>query len=143
MNRYALEGNEASVFSRFHFRPHFYQHASFRVVEQLDANSETGTVYSDMDAPGPYVRMDSQVVGNLISLTSTLYCIVQVGKYPFRRSKKSILAASHVSREEEKKRRVNNELSRHFGAMQLQHSLYVSRLHEFKPSLITIAPRHH
>lgn len=25
-------GNEASVFARFHFRPHFHQHAGFRLV---------------------------------------------------------------------------------------------------------------
>ena len=44
-------GNEASVYSRFHFRPHFYQHASFRLVE-----TDTDTMLtSDTDAPGPYV----------------------------------------------------------------------------------------
>ena len=52
-------GNEASVYSRFHFRPHFHQHSSFRIVEQLSDSFVT----SDLDAPGPYV-----------------------GEYPFRRS---------------------------------------------------------
>ena len=52
-------GNEVSDYSRFHFRPHFLQHASFRLVE---GKSET-VVTSDTDSPGPYV-----------------------GQYPFRRS---------------------------------------------------------
>ena len=52
-------GNEASVYSRFHFRPHFHQHSSFRVVEQLSDS----VITSDLDAPGPFV-----------------------GEYPFRRS---------------------------------------------------------
>lgn len=29
---FASTGNEASVFARYHFRPHFHQHAGFRVV---------------------------------------------------------------------------------------------------------------
>ena len=44
-------GNEASVYSRYHFRPHFLQHASFRLVEQLSDRLVT----SDTDSPGPYV----------------------------------------------------------------------------------------
>jgi hypothetical protein len=44
-------GNEASVYSRYHFRPHFLQHASFRLVEQLSDRLLT----SDTDSPGPYV----------------------------------------------------------------------------------------
>lgn len=31
---FASTGNEASVFARFHFRPHFHQHAGFRVTRQ-------------------------------------------------------------------------------------------------------------
>lgn len=52
-------GNEASIYSRFHFRPHFLQHASFRLMESLDGSFPT----TDMDAPLPYV-----------------------GDYPYRRS---------------------------------------------------------
>eukprot|EP01031_Cornospumella_fuschlensis_P034144 gene34144-41332_t len=55
-------GNEASVHSRFHFRPHFHQHASFRLVEG------GGELTSDTDAPPPFV-----------------------GTYPFRRSQKEML----------------------------------------------------
>lgn len=29
---FASTGNEASVFARYHFRPHFHQHAGFRLV---------------------------------------------------------------------------------------------------------------
>jgi 5-histidylcysteine sulfoxide synthase/putative 4-mercaptohistidine N1-methyltranferase len=32
-------GDEASVWSRFHFRPHFFQHAGFRLVQGGDAES--------------------------------------------------------------------------------------------------------
>lgn len=56
-------GNESSIFSRFHFRPHFFQHASFRLVEQLSNELVT----SDTDAPGPYV-----------------------GSYPYRRSNRGM-----------------------------------------------------
>ena len=59
-------GNECSVFSRFHFRPHFAQHASFRLTEQTTEKFIT----SDTDAPGPFV-----------------------GSYPFRRSDIGLKAA--------------------------------------------------
>lgn len=59
-------GNEASKYSRFHFRPHFFQHASFRLVEQVAEHMVT----TDLDAPGPYV-----------------------GEYPFRRSADGIAQA--------------------------------------------------
>ena len=53
-------GNEVSIYSRFHFRPHFLQHSTCRLVEQLGPEMVT----SDTDARSPYV-----------------------GSYPFRRSK--------------------------------------------------------
>ncbi|CEG45691.1 Formylglycine-generating sulphatase enzyme domain [Plasmopara halstedii] len=50
-------GNGVSKFSRFHFRPHFFQHASFRVVEQkVNGESEFMLATTDVDAPFPYVR---------------------------------------------------------------------------------------
>ena len=52
-------GNESSIYSRFHFRPHFLQHASFRLIE----SSSDNVIHSDMDSKGPYV-----------------------GNYPFRKS---------------------------------------------------------
>ncbi|KAL4441833.1 hypothetical protein ABPG77_003749 [Micractinium sp. CCAP 211/92] len=43
-------GDEASVFARFHFRPHFFQHAGFRLV------SGTGPKETScMDSPPPHV----------------------------------------------------------------------------------------
>lgn len=33
-------GHEASVFARFHFRPHFYQHAGFRMAASLDGSKD-------------------------------------------------------------------------------------------------------
>ncbi|EFN57275.1 hypothetical protein CHLNCDRAFT_143847 [Chlorella variabilis] len=43
-------GDEASVFARFHFRPHFFQHAGFRLVSGT-APKET----SCQDSPPPHV----------------------------------------------------------------------------------------
>lgn len=89
-------GNEASVFSRFHFRPHFYQHASFRLVE-----TDSDIMHSsDTDAPGPYV-----------------------GKYPFRRSQKSILNEMSESKEEDRKQYLNEQLNKHFNTLQLGEAL--------------------
>jgi 5-histidylcysteine sulfoxide synthase/putative 4-mercaptohistidine N1-methyltranferase len=42
-------GDEASIWSRFHFRPHFFQHAGFRVVQEVEDNSKRGDKY-DTDA---------------------------------------------------------------------------------------------
>lgn len=41
-------GDELSKFARFYFRPHFFQHAGFRVVQASSCQT------SDMDAPGPF-----------------------------------------------------------------------------------------
>lgn len=54
-------GNEASNFSRFHFRPHFHQFSSFRLVESEVEDKFVLT--SDTDASAPFV-----------------------GNYPFRKS---------------------------------------------------------
>lgn len=83
-------GNEASVHSRFHFRPHFYQHASFRLVEQLGPDMMT----SDTDAPGPYV-----------------------GNYPFRRSTSKMLEMANKSHAQSDVLKFNALLSLHFGQL--------------------------
>ncbi len=36
-------GQEASRYSRFHFRPHFYQHSGFRMARTLDGSSDNGS----------------------------------------------------------------------------------------------------
>ena len=46
-------GDEASIFARFHFRPHFHQFSSFRVVRPDAENPAIFT--SCMDNQGPYV----------------------------------------------------------------------------------------
>jgi aromatic-L-amino-acid decarboxylase len=35
-------GDEASQYSRFHFRPHFYQHSGFRMAYTIDGSSDNG-----------------------------------------------------------------------------------------------------
>ena len=82
-------GNEASVYSRFHFRPHFFQHAGFRLVRQ----PPNLLVTSDTDAPGPYVghsypfrrstnvtqhELDAQERGRLLSAASMLFSSLPV-----------------------------------------------------------------
>eukprot|EP00049_Salpingoeca_infusionum_P017557 m.353431 g.353431 ORF g.353431 m.353431 type:complete len:866 (+) comp16765_c0_seq1:400-2997(+) len=49
-------GDEASIFSRFHFRPHFYQHAGFRLVEPNPQNPTLIT--SCMDNQGPFAGVN-------------------------------------------------------------------------------------
>lgn len=84
-------GNEASFHSRFHFRPHFFQHASFRLVENL---SPGDVLTSDVDAPGPYV-----------------------GDYPFRRSSTSLKAESVKSNMDAIQRKRNLVKSMHYGSL--------------------------
>jgi 2-polyprenyl-3-methyl-5-hydroxy-6-metoxy-1,4-benzoquinol methylase len=91
-------GDEASVHARFHFRPHFYQHASCRLVEQNDSTTKD-LFTSDTDAPGPYV-----------------------GSYPFRRSTESVLAMnkSSAGMSAEDSEHITNPnvlLSKHFGRL--------------------------
>jgi len=80
-------GNESSKFSRFHFRPHFFQHASFRLSQPLQQEEDMAT--SDTDAPGPFV-----------------------GVYPFRRSK-----AGYMKKATSQVDNLSLELSKHFGAL--------------------------
>lgn len=89
-------GNLASVFSRYHFRPHFTQHSSFRVVEPLGDALTT----SDTDAPGPFV-----------------------GKYPFRRSSSAVEAMQIEEARISEEARFNSNLSKHFLAVPKQFVL--------------------
>lgn len=45
-------GNEASVWSRFHFRPHFFQHAGFRIVQPAVEEKDSGAVRLRQSAGG-------------------------------------------------------------------------------------------
>ncbi|MBC7545518.1 MAG: 5-histidylcysteine sulfoxide synthase [Candidatus Sericytochromatia bacterium] len=44
---FASTGDEASIWARFHFRPHFFQHAGFRLVRPDDANAPSDAVRLD------------------------------------------------------------------------------------------------
>ncbi|NMG76074.1 5-histidylcysteine sulfoxide synthase [Aromatoleum diolicum] len=58
-------GDEASVWSRFHFRPHFFQHAGFRVVQaahdggaiRLDNAGDAGQVYESAQVVDDYLLL--------------------------------------------------------------------------------------
>lgn len=50
-------GQLASAFARYHFRPHFFQHAGFRVVVPSEDEVEPRT--TSMDAPAPYFGSDA------------------------------------------------------------------------------------
>jgi 5-histidylcysteine sulfoxide synthase len=50
--------NGASKFARYHFRPHFFQHAGFRIISQ-PIDLETNTIHLSttcINAPGPYAK---------------------------------------------------------------------------------------
>lgn len=58
-------GDEASVWSRFHFRPHFFQHAGFRLVQaahdggavRLDTAGSASQVYEDVQMLNDYLLL--------------------------------------------------------------------------------------
>ena len=102
-------GNEASMYSRFHFRPHFLQHASCRLVEQLDSLSEPLT--SDTDARGPYV-----------------------GSYPFRRSKEG--EAIEVAAQKEAQN--SSDLARFYSPINL-NSFYNPNTNKIKDHILKVA----
>lgn len=47
---FVSSGDEASAFARFHFRPHFFQHAGFRVAVSDDGDGEPDAVRLDTTA---------------------------------------------------------------------------------------------
>ena len=48
-------GDEASIWSRFHFRPHFFQHAGFRVVLDTAADGKKGDKYDTDELVNQYL----------------------------------------------------------------------------------------
>jgi putative 4-mercaptohistidine N1-methyltranferase len=48
-------GDEASIWSRFHFRPHFFQHAGFRVVQDLGQLTKKGDKYDTDETVNQYL----------------------------------------------------------------------------------------
>jgi hypothetical protein len=62
---WASTGDEASIWARFHFRPHFFQHAGFRLVRsdgdggaaRLDRAGSSGQVYEDPQILNEYLLL--------------------------------------------------------------------------------------
>jgi 5-histidylcysteine sulfoxide synthase/putative 4-mercaptohistidine N1-methyltranferase len=62
---WASTGDEASRWARFHFRPHFFQHAGFRLVRsagdggavRLDQHGSAGQVYEDPQVLNEYLLL--------------------------------------------------------------------------------------
>ncbi len=48
-------GDEASIWSRFHFRPHFFQHAGFRIVLDTGAAGKKGDKYDTDELVNQYL----------------------------------------------------------------------------------------
>lgn len=48
-------GDEASIWSRFHFRPHFFQHAGFRVVQDIGQLTKKGDKYDTNEVVNQYL----------------------------------------------------------------------------------------
>ena len=48
-------GDEASIWSRFHFRPHFFQHAGFRVVQDVGTRVKKGDKYDTDELVDQYL----------------------------------------------------------------------------------------
>ena len=58
-------GDEASIWSRFHFRPHFFQHAGFRLVR---SESDGGVVRLDRAGSSSQVYEDPQILNEYLLL---------------------------------------------------------------------------
>ncbi len=62
---WASTGDEASIWARFHFRPHFFQHAGFRLVQcagdggavRLDQHGSSGQIYEDPQILNEYLLL--------------------------------------------------------------------------------------
>lgn len=82
-------GDEASIWARFHFRPHFCQHAGFRVVQEVAPADDEGSKYDTDELVNQYLlfhfgsqseqhdealssRIEFPLVSNLIQRTVEL-----------------------------------------------------------------------
>ncbi|KAG7400101.1 hypothetical protein PHYBOEH_007007 [Phytophthora boehmeriae] len=73
--------NGASKFARYHFRPHFFQHAGFRVVEQtMNGDGAITLATTDVNAPPPYVN------GNPFRSSEQIIVSAGAGKAPSENS---------------------------------------------------------
>jgi 5-histidylcysteine sulfoxide synthase/putative 4-mercaptohistidine N1-methyltranferase len=62
---WASTGDEASIWSRFHFRPHFFQHAGFRLVR---GDGDGGAVRLDQAGSSSQVYEDPQILNEYLLL---------------------------------------------------------------------------
>ncbi|GAB9464854.1 Iron dependent oxidoreductase [Globisporangium polare] len=65
--------NGASKFARYHFRPHFFQHAGFRLVAQ-SVDTETQSirlVTTDVNSPGPVVNTNKFRTSEYVSVSGS------------------------------------------------------------------------
>src|SRR5690606_33309130 len=53
-------GDEASIWARFHFRPHFFQHAGFRMVQSAEIDAEQHQDVDDQTDLQEKVRYESE-----------------------------------------------------------------------------------
>lgn len=65
--------NGASKFARYHFRPHFFQHAGFRLVAQpVDAETHAiRLVTTDVNSPGPFVNTNKFRTSEFVSVVGS------------------------------------------------------------------------
>jgi len=64
---WASTGDEASLWSRFHFRPHFFQHAGFRLAHG-DGDGDGGAVRLDRAGSSSQVYEDPQILNEYLLL---------------------------------------------------------------------------
>jgi len=90
-------GNLASKFARYHFRPHFFQHAGFRVVRQMHTPLNSVMAQQpDLSAHQYLLELQKQLNDPLVGATLHSQCNIvtsdenspgpYVGSYPFRRT---------------------------------------------------------
>ena len=94
---YVSTGDEASIWSRFHFRPHFFQHAGFRLVQSGLDPAESSNKYESSQVVDQYLlfhygsaqeQADSAIrervghpdIGNFVVYTAELMERFAVGK---------------------------------------------------------------
>ncbi|TMW67345.1 hypothetical protein Poli38472_012461 [Pythium oligandrum] len=68
----SMGDNGASKYARYHFRPHFFQHAGFRLVAQpVDQETQSYTLATTcVNAPGPYVNTNPYRSSDVVSLNT-------------------------------------------------------------------------
>lgn len=65
---FASTGDEASIWSRFHFRPHFFQHAGFRLALSEDADGTCDAVRIDRSGAAGQSYESDEMLGQYLLL---------------------------------------------------------------------------